>query len=160
MSEPAADLARRTPDALDTPCVEWQGARTDSGYGHFGRGDGTYLVHRAVYEAIYGPIPDGLFVLHACDNPPCYNLDHLFLGTAGDNIRDAVAKGRFPGWNTYKTHCKHGHEFTPENTLIQLRAGKPRRRCRTCARETRRLQIARRLGETEWHRRRNRGPYV
>lgn len=158
MSEPVA--IERRDDALSTSCVEWQGARTDSGYGHFGRGGKTWLVHRAVYEAIYGPIPDGLFVLHACDNPPCYNLEHLFLGTAGDNIRDAVAKGRFVGWNTYRTHCKHGHEFTPENTLIQLRAGKPRRVCRTCARERRRLQIAARFGETEWRRRRNRGPYV
>jgi hypothetical protein len=51
-------------------------------------------VHRTAWEEANGPIPDGMKVLHKCDNPPCRNIDHLFLGTLGDNNRDRAAKGR------------------------------------------------------------------
>jgi len=115
------------------PCVVWLGACNSEGYGHFFR-DGQYpYVHRAVWEAVYGLIPDGLCVLHHCDNPPCYNLEHLFLGTKGDNIRDAITKGRWTPWQCDKTHCKRGHEYTRENTAVSTRGT---RRCRACARET------------------------
>lgn len=81
-------------------CWSWRGGKDASGYGTLVGGvlegqSGKYLkAHRVSWELHYGPIPDGLFVLHRCDNPPCCNPKHLFLGTAGDNIRDAVAKGR------------------------------------------------------------------
>lgn len=52
------------------------------------------LAHRVVWELTHGPVPDGRCVLHRCDNPPCCNPAHLFVGTKGDNIRDAAAKGR------------------------------------------------------------------
>lgn len=51
-------------------------------------------VTRLVWAAIHGPIPDGLWVLHRCDNPPCARPSHLFLGTPLDNVRDMLAKGR------------------------------------------------------------------
>lgn len=51
-------------------------------------------VHRLAWEDAHGPIPDGLRVLHHCDNPPCYNVAHLFLGTDGDNAKDRDRKGR------------------------------------------------------------------
>jgi hypothetical protein len=50
--------------------------------------------HRFAWELAYGPIPDGLWVLHHCDNPPCVNIDHLYLGTVKDNTADMMRRGR------------------------------------------------------------------
>lgn len=74
------------PDA----CWEWQGWREANGYGRFGQ----RKPHRLMYEAIHGSIPSGLFVCHRCDNPPCVNPAHLFVGSRQDNSDDMVAKGR------------------------------------------------------------------
>ncbi|MGH7024521.1 MAG: HNH endonuclease signature motif containing protein [Caulobacteraceae bacterium] len=54
----------------------------------------TRYAHRLAWELANGPIPDGLLILHKCDNPVCCNPDHLFLGTAADNHADCAAKGR------------------------------------------------------------------
>ncbi len=78
-----------------TGCWEWQGSKGDKfGYGNMRVGEGTMLVHRAAWIEINGPIPDGLGCLHRCDNPPCWNPDHLFLGTRADNNADPDRKGR------------------------------------------------------------------
>lgn len=83
-------------------CWEWAGGRNQSGYGRLcvgSRRDGTrqtMQAHRYSYSIFVGPIPPGLWVLHKCDNPPCINPDHLFLGDRMDNTRDRDAKGRQP----------------------------------------------------------------
>lgn len=79
-------------------CWEWLAATNPYGYGAFSyRGRGQ-AAHRVAWMLVNGPIPEGLCVLHKCDNPPCVKPDHLFLGTRGDNLHDAMKKGRWhPG---------------------------------------------------------------
>jgi hypothetical protein len=80
--------------ALGTACWTWTAYRNPKGYGILGRDGSARLAHRIAWEIERGPIPDGLFACHRCDNPACVRVEHLFLGTSGDNTRDAAAKGR------------------------------------------------------------------
>ena len=77
-------------------CWVWIGGRRNGRYGDFavGHPNKHMLAHRFSWTLHNGPVPTGLHVLHKCDNPPCVNPDHLFLGTAADNARDKVSKGR------------------------------------------------------------------
>ena len=117
-------------------CWEWTGPKGNQ-YGHCrmavrdGKRSRGVQVHRISYELNVGPIPAGLCVCHHCDNPRCVRPDHLFLGTPLDNARDMIAKGRDTSQQRHraKTHCPHGHEYTPENTRIGHDGG---RDCRAC----------------------------
>lgn len=76
----------------DFQCWEWQGKTNDNGYGRFGY---TELAHRVAYEYFNGPIPEGMLVLHSCDNKTCVNPKHLRVGTHSDNMMDAAMRDRF-----------------------------------------------------------------
>lgn len=76
-------------------CWGWRGSIGHGGYGHFhGIHSTPRSAHRWAYEEFIGTIPEGMQVCHTCDNPPCSNPRHLFLGTVSDNMRDKIAKGR------------------------------------------------------------------
>ncbi len=79
-------------------CWLWNGCRNSQGYGKLCRHSNGitvgWLSHRYVWTNQFGEIPEGLCVLHKCDNPPCVNPAHLFLGTRVDNSEDKVSKGR------------------------------------------------------------------
>ena len=93
-------MANLPEDRDPEKCWEWQGSRLMNSYGRlhlsikYTLPRKTVRTHRIAYELWVGEIPDGLFVCHHCDNPPCLNPDHLFVGTAADNIHDQMQKGR------------------------------------------------------------------
>lgn len=75
-------------------CWEWIGFKNKAGYGCIGYRDKTYLAHRISYEMYKNQNPEKMHVLHKCDNPPCVNPDHLWLGTDKDNRYDCINKKR------------------------------------------------------------------
>jgi hypothetical protein len=110
----------------ESGCWEWTGYCDPRGRGILGVDRRPMLASRYVWELEYGPIPEGMLVCHHCDNPPCVRTGHLFLGTYADNNRDRDRKHRNRRYT--HTHCKHGHEFTSENTY----RWQGTRYCRTC----------------------------
>jgi hypothetical protein len=119
-------------------CIEWTGGRTSAGYGQLyppGLKGRSVLAHRWAWEQEHGPIPAGLHVCHRCDNPPCVNVNHLFLGTMGDNMRDKTRKGRQHHPTETMTHCRQGHLYDEANTRWTVRRDGLRvRTCRACRR--------------------------
>lgn len=107
-------------------CWTWLGV-VHKGYGRHS----SEQAHRVAYERTVGPIGEGLEIDHLCMNPLCVRPDHLEPVTREENMRRRSAR---------QTHCKYGHEFTPENTYIHPPFG---RECRTCNRRRVREYAAR-----------------
>lgn len=107
---------------MKTNCVEWdksrnlkKGDRLD--YGQVRVGDKMKKAHRVAWEKAFGKIPSGMLVLHRCDNPPCVNPEHLYLGTHQDNALDRERKGR----GRDSSGNANGRASIPEQTAIRLK---------------------------------------
>lgn len=120
-------------------CVEWKGAKSEWGYGRIGLTiDGkfrTIYVSAASWLVFRGPIPEGKCVCHSCDNPACYNPNHLFLGSHSKNMQDSYEKGR----SVYRPPVFKDPEKNDEVLALWLYYGQTR------------LQIAATLGLTNAH---------
>lgn len=115
-------------DRTGDGCWLWLAHIGPAGYGAFNYGGRMGLAHRFAYEIMVAPIPDGLTIDHLCRVRACVNPAHLEAVTMGEN----VLRGTGPSAvHARQTHCAHGHEFTPQNTM--RRSDKPNCRvCRVC----------------------------
>lgn len=118
-------------EELGSPCWIFTGSLTRRGYGQIRLRGKTVSAHRTAFTNRCGPIPDGLELDHLCVRPACVNPSHLEPVTHAENIRRSSAAAR----KNAQTHCKHGHEYTPENTS----RSKGKRSCKTCMQERARI---------------------
>lgn len=114
-------------------CWIWTGTKSGEGYGKFKphSGRSSHWAHRYAYELLVGAIPEGMHLDHLCRNRACVNPDHIEPVSMAENIRRGFSPS---ARNGRKTHCKRGHEFTPENTWVVYRGSWEERRCRACQR--------------------------
>jgi len=113
---------------MESGCWEWTANRAGS-YGQVKVGGRPLVAHRVSYELFTGPVPAGLVLDHKCRNRICVNPRHLEPVTTQENNRRALMP------NSLKEMCPRGHVYEGENLCVELRNGRPHRKCRTCLRE-------------------------
>jgi hypothetical protein len=126
----------------ETGCWLWQGWITKLwGYAQVGYRGRPVHVHRKLYMVLHNvQLSRDQYVCHTCDVRHCVNPDHLWLGSNSDNQKDSSAKSRH--YESRRTHCERGHEFSPENTIVRATMrGTPRRVCRICERIRYRISL-------------------
>jgi hypothetical protein len=111
-------------------CFVWTGAVDKLGYGRIGMQGKSKLAHRISYQHFVGEIPQGLELDHLCRNPSCINPNHLEAVTRKVNTDRGLCAETHKKRYAAMTHCKHGHEFTFENTYFHPTHN--RRQCKTC----------------------------
>jgi hypothetical protein len=116
-----AHVERRAPEE----CWPWKGCIRPDGYGQFNYSKRRFIASRLSWSLANGREAPG-YVCHSCDNPPCVNPAHLWLGDVRSNTHDMLTKGRQR--NQRKTHCVRGHAFTEANTYWF----RGHRHCRAC----------------------------
>ena len=102
-------------------CWEWQGMKYPTGYGRFGWKGKVAYAHRVSWEITNGPIPDGMVIMHTCDNPSCVRPDHLQLGTQTENMKDRDRKGRFR-MPEYHRGDSHPSSKMNSSTVLKMRS--------------------------------------
>lgn len=118
-------------------CWIWTGAPTSNGYGSFKYYQDRSAIGAHVASHLFhiGEVPNGMRVCHRCDNPPCVNPEHLFLGSNSDNMKDMVAKNRHGNSSRKQTHCRKGHSFEEFGVYERKKKnGKTFRTCKECGR--------------------------
>lgn len=128
MKQPIEDRIARHIVVVPSGCWIWTGTRVWNGYGRIQVGNKCQFAHRVSYETFVGPIPAGRELDHLCRERGCVNWRHLEPVTRRENQRRAATC--IPTVNAAKTHCRYGHEFTPENTWVSPRGGG--RVCKAC----------------------------
>lgn len=120
-------------------CWLWLGGYSSRAkYGRFWDGKRNRPAHQVAWEiANERPFPQGMMGCHSCDNPPCVNPNHIWPGTAADNSRDCLAKGRHS--SKPRSHCQRGHPLTGNNRKPTTGGY----RCATCARVATRERVRR-----------------
>jgi hypothetical protein len=98
-------------------CFEFTGSKDESGYGLIRFKGKVQRTHRVIWIIKNGPIPKGMMVLHKCDNPPCCNPEHLFLGSQDDNMKDMVSKGR----QADQSGERNGNSFLTKEVIKNIR---------------------------------------
>lgn len=124
----------------ESGCLIWNGSLNNSGYPQTNYRAKTVRCHRMLWQIAHQvQLPKNVAVCHTCDERKCLEQTHHWTGTWQENLQDCAKKNRHT--NGAKTHCRKGHEYTPENTAFtDAGKGRKRRSCRICNRIRNRLK--------------------